>query len=73
MTQIARVVEGSPLTSTRVATRSPLNDERAALVMVAARLLAAAADPLTQWTPSGRADAERCALEMLRQAGERSK
>jgi hypothetical protein len=47
-------------------------DAACALVTVAARLLAAVNNPATAWTPSGRSQAERCAREMLRQAGERT-
>jgi hypothetical protein len=51
-------------------TESPPNDQSAALMTVAQRLLALAADPATQWSEIARISAKRCALEMLRQCGE---
>jgi hypothetical protein len=48
----------------------PFNAQRDALRRVGERLLVIAADTRVNWTPSGRADAERVAREMLQQAGE---
>ena len=50
-----------------------LPDADSALMYVAARLLAIAADPATQWSEAGRVSARKAANEMLAQAGERSK
>ena len=53
------------------AARSPgkPNDQSAALVMVATRLLAIADNPATQWSDAGRLSARKAAREMLAQAG----
>jgi hypothetical protein len=47
-----------------------LPDADSALMYVAARLLAIAADPATQWSEAGRVSARKAAMEMLEQAGE---
>ncbi len=73
MPQIASAVRVDRLSDASRASYLPPNDQSAALVMIATRLLSAAADPLTRWTPSGRADAERVAREMLAQASASSR
>jgi hypothetical protein len=65
MTPIAAAARVDRPSNAQHVAHLPPNDQSDALVLVATRLLSAAADPATQWTPSGHADAERVALEML--------